>query len=246
MDIVTVAYALLFYFAAAVLIVGTGLKIRQYATTPVPLKIPTMPAPRTKAGVFWRMCRELFVFHSLFRANKWIWLFGFMFHVALAFVLVRHLRYFTEPVWAPVVWLQSAGVYAAFAMVAGLAGLWARRILVERIRYISQPSDHLMLLLLLAIGGSGLMMKYVTRTDIIQVKSFFLGLMRFDWQPLPTDGVLLLHLGLVAALMIIFPFSKLLHAPGIFFSPTRNQVDDSRERRHLVRWAAVLQGEQKD
>lgn len=246
MDIVTVVYALLFYFAGGVLLIGTGLKIRQYATTPVPLKIPTMPAPRTRTGVVWRMCRELFVFHSLFRANKWIWLFGFMFHVALVFVLIRHLRYFTEPVWAPVVWLQSAGVYAAFAMVAGLAGLWARRILVERIRYISQPSDHLMLALLIAIGASGLMMKYVARTDIIQVKAFFLGLMRFDWQPLPTDGVLLLHLGLVAALMIIFPFSKLLHAPGVFFSPTRNQVDDTRERRHLVRWAAVIQGEQKD
>lgn len=246
MDIVTVVYALAFYLAAGVLLIGTGLKIRQYATTPVPLKIPTMPAPRTKTGVVWRMCREVFVFHSLFRANKWIWLFGFMFHAALVFVLIRHLRYFTEPVWAPVVWLQSAGIYAAFAMVAGLAGLWARRILVERIRYISQPSDHLMLLLLIAIGGSGLMMKYVARTDIIQVKTFFLGLMRFDWQPLPTDGVLLLHLGLVAALMIIFPFSKLLHAPGVFFSPTRNQVDDTRERRHLVRWAAVLQGEQKD
>jgi hypothetical protein len=28
--------------------------------------------------------------------------------------------------------------------------------------------------------------------------------------------------------MVIFPFSKLLHAPGVFFSPTRNQVDSSR------------------
>ena len=33
--------------------------------------------------------------------------------------------------------------------------------------------------------------------------------------------------------MIIFPFSKLLHAPGVFFSPTRNQVDNPREQRHL-------------
>jgi hypothetical protein len=40
------------------------------------------------------------------------------------------------------------------------------------------------------------------------------------------------HLGLVAALMLVFPFSKLLHAPGLFFSPTRNQADNPRERRH--------------
>ena len=33
--------------------------------------------------------------------------------------------------------------------------------------------------------------------------------------------------------MIVFPFSKLLHAPGVFFSPTRNQADNPREKRHL-------------
>ena len=45
---------------------------------------------------------------------------------------------------------------------------------------------------------------------------------------------------MVAALLIVFPFSKLLHAPAVFFSPTRNQADDARERRHLAPWAARL------
>jgi nitrate reductase gamma subunit len=66
--------------------------------------------------------------------------------------------------------------------------------------------------------------------------------MRFDIQALPADAVLYAHLMLVAALMIVFPFSKLLHAPGIFFSPTRNQADDPREHRHLSAWAAKLEG----
>ncbi|MGA1562443.1 MAG: respiratory nitrate reductase subunit gamma, partial [Gammaproteobacteria bacterium] len=115
-----------------------------------------------------------------------------------------------------------------------------RRVFVERIRYISTPSDHLILALLVGIGLTGLGMKYVAHTDIVSVKAFFLGLMRFDWQPLPNDGVLYLHLSLILILMVIFPISKLLHAPGIFFSPTRNQVDDSREKRHLAPWAAKL------
>jgi nitrate reductase gamma subunit len=118
-------------------------------------------------------------------------------------------------------------------MVAGLAGLWARRFLVDRVRYISSPSDHLMLALLIAIGLTGLGMKYVAHTDIVAVKAFFLGLMYFDWQPMPNDLLLNLHLLLVALLMIIFPFSKLLHAPGVFFSPTRNQIDNAREKRHI-------------
>jgi hypothetical protein len=40
----------------------------------------------------------------------------------------------------------------------------------------------------------------------------------------------------------VFPMSKLLHGVAIFFSPTRNQVDDPRERRHLAPWAARLEG----
>ena len=111
---------------------------------------------------------------------------------------------------------------------------------MPRVRYISGPSDHFMLLLLVAIGLSGLGMKYVARTDIVAVKAFFLGLTRFDWQPLPGDPVLLVHITLVAGLMIVFPFSKLLHAPGVFFSPTRNQVDNPREKRHVAAWAAKL------
>jgi nitrate reductase gamma subunit len=239
--VLTAVYAVTFYVAVAVLVFGLSFRIWEYATTPAPLKIPTTPAPATRGGVAMRLCREVVLFESLFKANKWIWLFGWVFHAALLLVVLRHLRYFTEPVWQWVVLLQPFGVYAGFAMVAGLVGLWVRRIVVPRIRYISAPSDHLMLALLLAITVSGLLMKYVARTDVVALKSYFLGLMYFDWQPLPADPILLVHLGLVAALMLVFPFSKLLHAPGLFFSPTRNQVDNPRERRHLANWARELE-----
>ena len=137
-------------------------------------------------------------FESLFRSSKWTWLFGWTFHAALFVVLVRHVRYFQQPVWEPVVMVQAVGAYAGFAMVAGLAGLWARRWLVDRVRYISTPSDHLHLVLLLAIGASGLAMRFFNHTDIVAVKTFTLGLMRLDLNPLPLDPPLLIHLALVA------------------------------------------------
>ena len=234
MSFLTLIFVLLFYTATAIIVVGLAYKIRLYATTPVPLKIPTTPAPITRRGVVARMFFEVTLFNSLFKSNKWIWLFGWLFHAALLFVLLRHLRYFQDPVWSWVAVIQPFGKYAAFIMIFGLAGLWARRFLVDRVRYISSPSDHLMLALLIAIGLSGLGMKYVSHTDIVAVKAFFLGLMYFDWQPLPADFLLVVHLSLVVSLMIIFPFSKLLHAPGLFFSPTRNQVDNAREKRHVA------------
>ncbi|HET9340440.1 MAG TPA: respiratory nitrate reductase subunit gamma [Casimicrobiaceae bacterium] len=240
MSALTVLYALLFYVATTVLVGGVAYKSWVYARTPQPLKIPIPPAPTTRGGVVLRLLLEVTLFRALFRSNKWIWLLGWTFHAALLVVLLRHLRYFIEPVWTWVALIQPLGVYAGFAMLAGLAGLWARRFLVDRVRYISAPSDHLMLALLVAIAASGLAMKYVAHTDIVALKAFILGLMAFEWHPLPADPVLLVHLTLVAALMIVFPVSKLLHAPGVFFSPSLNQVDDAREQRHTAGWSAQI------
>ncbi len=236
-------FAILFYLATLFLVVGLVHRIRTYASTPSPLKIPTTPAPMTNGGVVLRMTREVVFFESLFKANLWTWGLGWMFHASLALVLMRHLRYFTEPVWVWVALIQPFGMYAGITMLIGLAGLWARRLFVERIRYISTPSDHLMLLLLMGIGATGLLMQFVTHTDVIAVKGFFQGLMHFSIQPLPSDLVLALHLLSVVLLMAIFPISKLLHAPGLFFSPTRTQKDDSREKRHISAWAKKLESE---
>ncbi|MFW6258334.1 MAG: nitrate reductase, partial [Halochromatium sp.] len=70
---------------------------------------------------------------------------------------------------------------------------------------------------------------------------FFQGLYVGQVQTLPADPVLLMHPLLVALLMIVFPYSKLLHAPGLFFSPSRNQVDNPREQRHIAPWAKRLE-----
>lgn len=236
-------FAVLFYLATLVFVVGLLYRINTYARTPAPLKIPTTPAPTTTGGVVLRMTREVVFFESLFKANLWIWAMGWLFHASMALVVLRHLRYFIEPVWGWVAFMQPFGMYAGITMLLGLCGLWARRLFVERIRYISTPSDHLMLLLFIVIAASGLLMSFVVHTDVIAVKGFFLGLMQFSIQPLPADALLGVHLLSVVLLLVIFPLSKLLHAPGVFFSPTRNQTDNPREKRHLSAWAAKLESE---
>lgn len=245
MSTLSLIYAILFYAATALLVVGLALRIKMYASTPTPLKIPTMPAPLTKSGAAFRVFREVAFFESLFKSNRWIWIFAVLFHAGLALALLRHVRYFQADVWGVITLIQPLGIYGGIAMVVGLLGLWARRLVQERIRYITGPSDHLMLALLVLIGASGLNMKFLVHTDIIQVKAFFLGLLRFNIQELPADGPLLIHLGAVAVLMIVFPFSKLLHVPGVFFSPSRNQVDDARDKRHLAPWAAPMDAERE-
>jgi nitrate reductase gamma subunit len=242
----SILFAILFYFATLVFVVGTLYRISVYTRTPAPLKIPTTPAPITTGEVVLRMMREVFLFESLFKANFWTWGLGWLFHASLALVLLRHLRYFTEPVWAWVAFIQPFGIYAGITMLLSVAGLWARRIFVERIRYISTPSDHLMLALFMAIAISGLTMRFVVHADVIGVKGFMLGLMYFaplhsDSQALPSSIGLYVHLSLVAVLLMIFPISKLLHAPGLFFSPGRNQADNPRDKRHISAWAKQLE-----
>lgn len=236
-------FALLFYFAFTLFALGLGYKIYDFARTPAPLKIPTTPAPVNTGGVVLRMAREVVLFESLFKSNLWIWGLGWLFHASLALVLLRHLRYFTEPVWSWVVFIQPFGMYAGVTMLLGAAGLWGRRLFVERIRYISTPSDHLMLVLLMAIPLSGLSMTFVSHADVVSVKGFFIGLMNFSWHVLPSSVALYAHLFMVSVLLVIFPVSKLLHAPGAFFSPSRNQVDNPREKRHIAAWAKQLESE---
>ena len=241
MSLVTTIYTILFYAATVILLVGVARKIYIYASIPAPLKIPTTPAPTTTSGVAFRMLREVILFESLFKSSKWTWLFGWTFHMAMWAVLIRHLRYFIAPEIDILTLIQPVGMYAGFGMVIGLLGLFGRRIFVDRVRYISAPSDYLMLLLIIGIGATGLLMTFVEHTDIISLKAFTLGLVYFDIQPMPEDPVLMVHLASVALLMIVFPISKLLHAPGVFFSPSRNQVDNPREQRHLSPWAAKLE-----
>ena len=56
-------FAILFYLATLVFVVGLLQRIRLYANTPSPLLIPTTPAPVTQAGVVLRMTRAVSYTH---------------------------------------------------------------------------------------------------------------------------------------------------------------------------------------
>ena len=211
------------YTAVAVLTIGVLWKIFLYARTPVPHMIAVAPVPRTRLGVLSRLIRETLFFESLFRASKWTWLLGWIFHYALAVVLLRHLYFVTDPIpaWLGIVFVPSD--YAAWLLTASLVGLLLRRLSVSRVRYISSPSDYAMLLLLLVIGASGLLLRYGTHVNIVAVREFTLGLLALSPKDLPQNLTLYVHIFSVAILAVVFPFSKLIHFPGYYFSPSHNQ-----------------------
>ncbi len=216
-------FAVLFYLAGVVFTAGIVWKVLSYARTPVRNLLPISPAPRSYGGVLWRILREALLFESLFRASKWTWLFGWIFHYALAVVLLRHLFFVVDPISPWVFLLFFPGDVAAWLMVAAVLGLLGRRVMVDRVRYVSTASDYSMLVLILLIGGSGLALRYQVPVDILATRQFMMGVIDFSPTELPVHGMLYLHLASVLLLVLIFPFSKLIHFPGYFFSPAHNQ-----------------------
>jgi nitrate reductase gamma subunit len=268
--------------ALAVFVAGVVVRVVQWARVPVPFKITTtcgqqrsldaiensaFDCPHDKKTAFMRMAGEVLLFRSLFRntkaaltadrnlvygSSKWLWLGAIVFHYSFLVVVLRHLRFFTQPVPAPVGWLENIdsmfeiglpNIYmTSFALLAGLLYLLYRRFADAQVRFMSLAGDYFALLLLLAVVISGGLLRYTpARVDIVQVKELAMGI--WTLQPVVVEGaspVFYVHLFLVSVLLAYFPFSKLLHAPGIFFSPTRNMPNDNRAVRHVNPWANEL------
>lgn len=236
LTLLSVFYVTASYVAVTVFTVGLLSKLYGYAVTPSPLKIPTTPQPTTEAGVIVKNVIGISTFANLYRGNRWTWIGGYALHVILLFVLMRHLRYFHDPVWPAVSFFQTFGIWAGMALPAPLVYLMVRRTAVDRVAYISSTADYLILALLLLIGLSGISLKLLAHTDVVLIKQFCLGLILFSPVNIPTHSVFLIHFTLVLTLAVYFPFSKLLHVGGIFFSPTMTQVDNPREVKHVNPW----------
>ncbi|MGQ7845931.1 respiratory nitrate reductase subunit gamma [Granulosicoccus sp. 3-233] len=215
----------LFSAAFLWLLLATSWRLLQWARTPSPLPIPLAPAPRTRLAVAGRLLLEFLLFRSLARANPTTWLASMAFHYGLLLVLMVHLRLLFEqlPLWL-LPFIRISG-WATLAMVIGLSVLLLRRFRVDRLRYISAPSDYLHLVLLLCIALSGAALKRLWPSDLHAVGVFLRGALTFNTEGLPVQAGLWLHLGLALLLILIFPISKLLHGAGVLFSPSFNQRD---------------------
>lgn len=221
--------------------------------------------PCGKAAVIGRMAGEIFLFRSLFRnakvrmingrpvydQDKWLWFFGLLFHGALAVIAVRHLRFFTEPVVFCVSFLSALDgfleigvptLYLSDALLlAGLTFLFLRRVVQPQIRYISLFTDYFALLLIAGIAATGLLMRHVYPTDLAAVKNMVIGWVSLTPAPPPDAGVILyMHLNLIFVLAVWLPWSKLMHMGGVWMSPTRNMINDTRRRRHINPWNAPV------
>ena len=274
------------YLALLTFIVGFAYKVMGWSRSAVPFRIPTtggqqkslpwvkhsmLDCPATKWQVVARMALEILTFRSLFRNTRmrlkegskisyqleiFLWLGALAFHYAFLAVLVRHLRFFTDPVpffvtlvenvdsffrieiLYPGVQFGLPGVFlSGIVLLAAVAYLLSRRLFIRQVRYISLASDYFPLFLIFGIALTGILMRYFAKIDVTAAKELTMGLVTL--RPTIPEGVgtvFYIHLFFVSVLLAYFPFSKLMHLGGIFLSPTRNLTTDTRARRHINPW----------
>lgn len=266
------------YLAVATFVIFMIVRILKWGSAPNPFRIPTtcgqqksfpwikhskLENPSGVLGVAGRMALEVLFFRSLFRnlktqyregklltygEAKWLWAAGLAFHWSFLIILIRHLRFFTQPIPAAVQIVETLdsflqiGVPLLYITDVLLLGavfyLFLRRVSLPQVRYISLINDYFPLFLIFGIGLTGVLMRYFLKTDIVAVKMLTMGLVSLSPAiPEREIGVIFyIHLVFLSALFAYFPFSKLVHLGGVFLSPTRVLANTSRVKRHVNPW----------
>jgi len=225
------------------------------------IKQNKLECPSSTLGVIGRMFFEVFFFRSLFKhtkaemasgniiysPSKWIWAGALLFHYSFLIIAIRHLRLFMAPIPSFVKGLDTLdgilqigvpGLYLTdVLLLVAVSYLFIRRIVVPKMRFISLPADYFPLVLIFCIGATGILMRYFLRVDIVTVKQLTVGLASLH--PVIPKGIgviFFIHVTLVSTLFAYFPFSKLMHAGGVFLSPGRNLANTNRAKMHVNPW----------
>ena len=146
----------------------------------------------------------------------WILFFCFI------LVVVRHLRFFMDPVPGCVTSLQPFGLAAGYVLPVATAYIAALRICGMRESYVSYR-NYVVLGLVFAISAVGLVMRNFFVPDLVDVKEFGLGILRFGPSAVPGGYVFLAHFSLVLLLIPYLPV-HLFTAPCVTMEARRREA----------------------
>lgn len=219
------------YVAVTVFLVGMTYRLYKWKTLPSP-SMTLFPAPPTEAANTVNTIQEVVLFKSLFRGDRALWLLAWTFHAVLALILVGHLRVFTNvDALLMRLGLTEANIQAMSGGVGGAAGvvilasavfLLVRRLALRRVREVTGFGDLFALLLIGAILVTGNFMRFgAEHFDLTAARSYFSGLASFTnvaGSIALQNNVFLVHMCLAFLLLMVIPFSKILHLGGIFFT----------------------------
>ena len=220
------------YVAVLVFLVGMIYRLctwKKLASPPMTL----FPAPPTAQANAVNTLEEVVLFKSLFKGDRVLWFFAWVFHAVLALIVLGHFRVFTGIIDATLEVLGmspsaiqamsgGAGGAAGVVILVALALLLIRRLVLARAREITGPADYLALLLIAAVIITGDMMRFSDHHfDLTLTHEYFAALATFSEvtaMKALENNTFLVHMCLAFLLIMLIPFSKILHLGGIFFT----------------------------
>lgn len=185
-----------------------------------------VPRDKMTPGAFLRGACDVLFFRRLLSVNDVLWIGEWTFHVSFVLVILRHLRYFLDPVPKWVWAVQTPGIIAGYILPLAVLYIFAVKYLVEKKKYVSSYNSFL-LVLIFVISVSGLLMKTVYRSDIVSIKAFIMSAVTFRFAPAPGSAFFIFHFLFVLALLVILP-SHIFAAPLVLIGARQREENLSQ------------------
>lgn len=213
------------YLTAACFIAGLTRKLYRWLTVPLPFPLTTFPVPGSPAGRLMIWFKELFLWASLLRCHKFLWLFGGIMHLALGFISVGHIFgiYFLGEQFTVIgldrgtsrLLSHLCGTVAGWVLIVSLLVLLGRRLFAPAVRITSDIRNYFELGLLAAIAFTGMELRWNTNwQEVALVREYVAGLVRLHPVIPPVSPWFWWHFLLVNVLLMYLPYSRLVHGLG--------------------------------
>jgi nitrate reductase gamma subunit len=234
LSILVISYA---YIAGFVFLVGTIFFLARWifkkkGPTGTYLGYPylfTYPGQNSRLKALENILGRIFLFTSS-SDDPFARYTSLVFHWSLWIVIAAHADIVLYPYFTAAGISESTleaignyiGTTLAILMVGSGLILFGRRALNPYLRKISYLSDYFAILLIVAIGISGILMRFWLPGNFAysEVSPFFLSLVSFAPISVPSDLIFVTHFTLTMTLLFYFPLSKLMHPFSFFTNPT--------------------------
>jgi nitrate reductase gamma subunit len=139
-------------------------------------------------------------------------------HLGLLLIALAHVRVFV-PLGASLnqICVEIALAGSGLMTVSGIY-LLIRRVLVKRVREITDFRDYLAEFILLAFSATAFIMMHEGEVTSELVREYLAGLLSFSPNVVDLKPIFIWHIFCAQLLLIVTPFSHLLHSGGIFLS----------------------------
>ncbi|MTI80649.1 MAG: respiratory nitrate reductase subunit gamma [Firmicutes bacterium] len=222
-------FQILPYITITIFVLGVMYRLGKWASARIVHNIVLTPAPDTVSGAAVNYVAEVGLFRSLFKGDKSLWAGAWLMHFALLNIIGGHIVGFaflgeqfkfigTSPELSKQL-SDILGTSMGILIFVTLIYLLYRRLSITEVKHVSNPADYLLLFLLLSIVTAGNLMRLMPEYSIHYetAQAYIIQLATFQPVELHQSNILFtLHLLLVQLMLIVFPFSKLMHLFGMF------------------------------